>query len=80
MKFVEKRQNRPSGIRLSGVPPYNAYKNLKKIDNGAVTPTTIYKNSKKIERTLLSGTHAKFSKLSKKFFGGGWDFDKKLTR
>ena len=36
-KFVEKRQSRPPGIRLSGVPP----------------PSTIYKNSKNIERTLI---------------------------
>ena len=31
--FDDKRLNRPSGIRLSGVPPYNAYKNPKNIDN-----------------------------------------------
>ena len=36
-KFAEKRQNRPSGIRLSGVPPLS----------------TIYKNFKNIERTLF---------------------------
>ena len=26
-KFVEKRQNRPSGIRFTGVPPSTIYKN-----------------------------------------------------
>ena len=36
-KFVEKRKNRPSGIRFKGVPP----------------PSTMYKNSKNIERTLF---------------------------
>ena len=35
--FLEKRENRPSGIRFTGVPP----------------PSTIYKNSKNIERTLI---------------------------
>ena len=34
--FFDKRQNRPSGIRFTGVPP----------------PSTIYKNSKNIERNL----------------------------
>ena len=31
-ELVEKRQNRTAGIRLSGVPPYNAYKNAKNMD------------------------------------------------
>ena len=33
MNFDGERQNRPSEIRLSGVPLYNAYKNSKNIDN-----------------------------------------------
>ena len=47
--FVEKRQNRPSGIRLSGVPP----------------PSTISKKSKNIERTLLWWAKIKTRTLSK---------------
>ena len=30
---------------LKNVPPYNAYKNSKKIDNEPVTPTTIYREN-----------------------------------
>ena len=41
--FFEKRQNRPSGIRFTGVPP----------------PSTMYKNSTNIERTLVRWTKIK---------------------
>ena len=49
-KFAENRQNRPSGIRLSGVPPLS----------------TIYKNSKIIERTLFLWAKKKMRSLHKK--------------
>ena len=48
-KFVEKRPNRPSGIRLSEVPP----------------PSTIYKNSKNVQRTLFGLAIIKTRALSK---------------
>ena len=47
--FFEKRQNRPSGIRFTGVLP----------------PSTIYKNSKNIERTLFWCAKIKTRSLSK---------------
>ena len=48
-KFAEKRQNRPLGIRLSGVPPLS----------------TIYPNSKIIERTLFLWAKIKTRSLPK---------------
>ena len=47
--FEEKRQNRPSGIRFTGVLP----------------PSTIYKNSKNMERTLFWWFKIQIKTLSK---------------
>ena len=47
--IVENRENRPSGLRFTGVPPLS----------------TIYKNSKNIERTLFCWAEIKTQILSK---------------
>ena len=48
-KFVEIRENRPSGIRFTGVPPLSA----------------IYKSSKNIEKTLFLWAKIKTRSLPK---------------
>ena len=50
--FDEKRPNRPSGICLLGVPPYNAYKNSKNIDKELGYHPLLSTKTPKVENKL----------------------------